>query len=130
MAAGDPQRIWFEEMVDTLRSKWHRDMPFEAMIRLRDDLDGMLQQIRSERQILSPVVRCPKCGHVGESRPPHVSVRAMILSVIRFDVDDSEPTRTVEKAWKAYQKANHLDAYGKRAASKPEAVELAHVHSH
>jgi hypothetical protein len=49
-----------EEMVDTLRSTWHRDMPFEAIIRLRDDLNGMLQQIRSERQIHSPVFKCPK----------------------------------------------------------------------
>jgi hypothetical protein len=40
---------------------------------------------------------------------PRVSVRAMILSVIRFDIDDSEPTRAVEKEWKTYQKANGLD---------------------
>jgi len=39
MASGDPQRVWFEEMVEALRSRWHREMPFEAMIRLRDDLD-------------------------------------------------------------------------------------------
>jgi hypothetical protein len=58
MAAGDPQRVWFQEMVDTLRSKWHRDMSFEAIIRLRDELDGMLHQIRSERQIRSPLFRC------------------------------------------------------------------------
>ena len=61
-----------------MRSQWHRDMPFEAMIRLRDHLDSMLQQIRSERQIRSPQLRCPNCGHVGEGKPPHVSVRAMI----------------------------------------------------
>jgi hypothetical protein len=129
MAAGDPQRIWFEEMIDALRSKWHRDMPFEDMIRLRDDLDRMLQQIRSARQIRSPLFRCPICGHVGEGRPPQVSVRAMILSVIRFDIDDPEPTRAVEKAWKAYQRANHLDVYGKHAAPRAAAVELAHIHS-
>jgi hypothetical protein len=35
MAAGDAQRVWFEEMVDTLRSKWHREMPLEELIRLR-----------------------------------------------------------------------------------------------
>jgi hypothetical protein len=129
MAAGDPQRVWFQEMVDTLRSKWHRDMSFEAIIRLRDELDRMLHQIRSERQIRSPLFRCPECGHVGEGRPPHVSVRAMILSVIRFDIDDSEVTRAVEKAWKAYQKANDLDVFGKRTPES-EPVESAHVHSH
>jgi hypothetical protein len=42
MAAGDPQRIWFQAMVETLHSKWQREMPVEAIIGLRDDLDGML----------------------------------------------------------------------------------------
>jgi hypothetical protein len=84
-------------MVDSLRSTWYRDMPFEAIIRLRDDLDGMLQKIRSERQIRPPVFRCPKCGHVGERTPPHVSIRAMILSIIRFDIDDADATRAVER---------------------------------
>jgi hypothetical protein len=130
MASGDPQRVWFEEMVDTLRSEWRRDMPLEAMIRLRDDLDGMLQQIRRERQIRSPLTKCPECGHVGESAPPHVSVRAMILSVIRFQIDDPEATGAAEKALKAYQKANHLDVYGNPALPKAGDAEPAHLHSH
>jgi hypothetical protein len=50
MASGDPQSVWFQEMVEALRSRWHREMTFEAMIRLRDDLDEMLQRIRRERQ--------------------------------------------------------------------------------
>src|SRR5689334_25263338 len=79
----------------------HREMPFEAMIRLRDDLDEMLQRIRRERQIRSPVTQCPECGHIGESAPPHVSVRAMILRVSRFAIDDLKATRAIEKAWKA-----------------------------
>jgi hypothetical protein len=67
MAAGDAQRVWFEEMVDTLRSKWRREMPFEELIRLRGELDEMLQLIRSERQIRPSVIKCPKCGHISES---------------------------------------------------------------
>ena len=105
-------------------------MPFEAMIGLRDDLEGMLQEIRRERQIRSPVTKCPECGHVGESAPPRVSVRAMILSVIRFEVDDPEATHTIEIAWKAYQKANHLDVNSKPAASKADRLSSAHRHSH
>ncbi|HEX4750020.1 MAG TPA: hypothetical protein VH302_10805 [Bryobacteraceae bacterium] len=130
MASGDPQRVWFEEMVDALRSKWRPDMSGEAMIRLRDDLDGMLQQIRRKLQISSPLIKCLECGHVGESAPPHVSVRAMILSVIRFDIDDVEATRAAEKAWKAYQKANQLDIYGKPALPKADDAAPTHVHSH
>jgi hypothetical protein len=94
MAAGDVQRIWFEEMIARLRSRWQRRMAFEELIRLRDELDEMLQQIRAERLIRPQVVRCPKCGHIGEGAAPHVSVRSMILSVIRFDIDDGDATRT------------------------------------
>jgi len=79
MAAGDAQRVWFEEMVDTLRSKWQRELPFQELIRLRDELDEMLQRIRSERQLRPPAFKCPKCGDIGEGAAPQVSVRAMIL---------------------------------------------------
>jgi hypothetical protein len=53
MASGDAQRVWFPEMVETLRSEWHRGMSFEATIELRDELDAMLQRIRSEQHIRS-----------------------------------------------------------------------------
>ena len=78
MAAGDAQRVWFPEMIERLRSQWHHDISFDALIELRDDLDAMLQRIRSQRHIRRPLFRCPQCGHVGEGAEPHVSVRAMI----------------------------------------------------
>ena len=130
MAAGDVQRVWFEEMIATLRSKWHRGLVFEELIRLRHELDGMLQQIRAERQIRPPVIKCCKCGHIGEGAAPHVSVRAMILSVIRFDIDDGNATRGVEKQWKAYQKENCLDLNGTVAAHDADRPSPASGHSH
>ena len=86
MAAGDAQRVWFPEMIERLRFQWHQGMSFDAIIELRDELDTKLQQIRSERHIRSPVFRCPWCRHVGEGAEPHVSVRAMILSLTRFGI--------------------------------------------
>jgi hypothetical protein len=130
MAAGDVQRVWFVEMIDMLRSKWQRELPFEELIRLRDELDEMLQQIRAERQIRPPVVKCPKCGHIGEGAAPHVSVRAMILSVCRFEIDDGNTTRAVEKQWKAYQKENRLDLNGKVASHEADRPSPAPSHSH
>ena len=58
----------------------------DALVGLRDELDAMLQRIRSERQIHPAVLGCPVRGHVGEGAEPHVSVRAMILSLIRFGI--------------------------------------------
>ena len=84
LAAGDAQRVWFPEMIECLRSQWHQSKSFNAIVELRDVLDAMLQQIRSQRHIQPPIFRCPRCGYVGEGVEPHVSVRAMILSLSRL----------------------------------------------
>ncbi len=73
-------------------------MSFDAVVELRDDLDAMLHQIRSERHIRPPVFRCTHCGHFGEGAKPHVSVRAMILSLGRFGITPTDQIRALEKA--------------------------------
>jgi hypothetical protein len=112
MAAGDAQRVWFPEMIDRLRSQWRPEMSCASLIGLRDDLDAMLQRIRSDRHIRPGVFRCPECGHVGEGAEPHVSVRAMILSLTRFGIAPAEQIRPLEKAWAAYRKQQGVDLYG------------------
>ena len=102
-------------MIERLRSQWQPGMPFEAIVELRDDLDAMLQRIRFERHIRPPVLRCPRCGHVGEGVEPHVSVRAMILSLLRFGIGDAEHVKDLERGWAAYRQQNRLDLYGKTA---------------
>ena len=122
MTAGDAQRVWFPEMIERLRSQWHQDMSFDAFVELCDDLDATLQRLRSERHIRSPVFRCPRCGHFGEGAEPHVSVRAMILSLARFGIAPAGQTHDLEKSWAAYRKQNGLDLYGKSVASPPSQV--------
>ena len=87
MTAGDAQRTWFPEMLDVLRARWRADMRFEQFDRVgAGQLDILLPQIRSERNIRTPVIRCPHCGHLGSAAEPNVSVRAMILSLGRFGI--------------------------------------------
>ena len=117
MAAGDAQRVWFPEMIEYLRARWHQGMPFEGIVGLRDDLDAMLQRIRSEGHIGSPVLRCRQCGYVGPGAEPHVSVRAMILSLTRFGIAAPEQIYALEKLWAAHRKQNELSLYGKRIGS-------------
>jgi hypothetical protein len=112
MAAGDAQRVWFPEMIERLRAQWHQGMSWDSLIALRDDLDAMLRRIRSDRHIRPAVFMCRECGHVGAGAEPHVSVRAMILSLTRFGIAPSEQTRSLEKAWAAYQKQKGVDLYG------------------
>ena len=113
MASGDAQRVWFPEMIEALRSEWHHGMSFEATVELRDELDAMLQRIRYERHIRTPVFKCPHCGHVGEGAQPHVSVRAIFLSLLRFGIADAEQIKTLQENWAVYRQQNRLDIFGK-----------------
>jgi hypothetical protein len=64
MAAGDPQRVWFAEMIEKLRVDWRPDISFENLIELRDVLNTMLGAIRESRGIRTPIIECPACGRV------------------------------------------------------------------
>jgi hypothetical protein len=85
MAAGDAHRVWFPEMVEHLRLRWRDDLPMDALLGLRDELDAMLGRIRSTRYISNPVFKCPMCGHIGRGADPHVSVRPTIASTTLSD---------------------------------------------
>lgn len=117
MAAGDPQKIWFPEMIEQLRTQWHPDMPFESIMTLRDELDATLQRIRFEGRIRPPVIRC-HCGYIGRPEGSHLSVRALILSLHRFGIAP-EPTFALEKNWAAHRRENGLDPYGTPVTSDP-----------
>jgi hypothetical protein len=114
VAAGDAHRVWFPEMIERLRSQWRPGLSFDAVVKLRSDLDSMLQRIRSERQIRSPVLRCPRCGNVAEGANPHLSVRAMILSLTRFGDVPAEHAGELERAWAVYRRQTGLDLYGNK----------------
>ena len=88
-------------------------MSVAALIGLRDSLDTMLHQIRSERHISSPVFTCPKCGLRGPMVEPRVSVRAMILAARRFGIALPAKTKALEREWSRYREEQGLDLYGK-----------------
>jgi hypothetical protein len=113
MPSGDAQRTWFPEMVVRLRSEWHRGVSMPELISLRDELDGMLQRIRTGHNIQTPIITCRRCGTKGPAAEPHVSVRALILAVARFGIASKDQTRAVEKAWAEYRKQHRLDIEGK-----------------
>lgn len=117
MASCDANKVWFPEIIDRLRKQWHEDISFPEIVDLRDDLNEMLQQIRTQRHIRPPMLKCPKCGQISEGAPSEVSVRAMILSVIRFNIAETKPTRALEKRWDAYRKQNSVDLHGKVVGS-------------
>ena len=119
MPSGDPQRTWFPEMVVRLRFKWHEGVSMPVLISLRDELDGMLQRIRTGRNIQIPIITCSRCGTTGRAAEPHVSVRALILALARFGIASKDQTRALEKAWAEYRKQNRLDIEGKVSSRAP-----------
>jgi len=113
MPSSDPQRTWFPEMVAVLRSRWRADFSVAEIVELRDEFDAMLHHIRSTRHIRTPVIRCPKCGHVSPAAEPEVSVRSMIIALANFGITSAEEAKALEKRWAAYRRTNGLDLHGK-----------------
>ena len=113
MPKGDAQRVWFPEMLARLQREWRETMSVAALIGLRDSLDTLLHQIRSERHISSPVFTCPQCGLRGPMAELRVSVRAMILALGRFGIALPAKTKALEREWSRYREEQGLDLYGK-----------------
>jgi hypothetical protein len=116
MPSGDAQRTWFPEMIVRLRAEWHEGMSMPSLIGLRDELDGALQRIRAGRNIQTPIITCSKCGLTGPAAEPHVSVRALILALARFEIASKDQARALEKEWAAYRKQHQLNVEGKVTA--------------
>ena len=120
MATGDGNRVWFPEMIETLRSRWNVAMPFPLLIELCNTLDGMFQRRRSRGPTLPPGSRCPECGGIvgSENQQQHsISVRATILSLRRFGIASPEVSKRTEKEWARYRPENRLDITGGNTAS-------------
>jgi hypothetical protein len=117
-------------MIEELRASWDSGMSCEQMIALRDRLQEMLEGILTSRNIVPATMRCPCCGTEGPGGPPVVSVRAMLLSLRRFEIESPEAVRSLEKLWADYRKAHDLDLYGKPAVSAGEGAMLPTGHTH
>lgn len=69
MPAGDAHRTWFPEMIEMLQVEWNSSMSDEELISLRDRLDAKLQAIRTERNILPPMMWRSNCQKRHRSKP-------------------------------------------------------------
>lgn len=116
MPAGDAQRTWFPEMIVALRSAWQGSPSWPDLIALAERVDGMLQDIRRERNILPPMMSCPRCKTRHRAAPPRVSVRAVLLALERFGIAGPVEVRAMEKGWKKHREEHSLDLYGKKVA--------------
>ena len=97
---------------------------WSAMIALRDEFDAVVHHIRWTRHIRTPVIRCPKCGHVGPAAEPDVSVRSMIITLGRFIIVSGDEVKKLERTWATGRRRDYL--HGKPAAPKTAARPCEH----
>jgi hypothetical protein len=128
MPAGERSQVWYPELVASLRSKWRSDLTWEAIIELREHLQGQLQDLRRQRSILPPIIRCTSCGATGPAAPPTISVRAMLLAVGRFRIEPTDVARQRERNWVRYRTKHRLDLVGQQESTGVSMAQPAHEH--
>ena len=124
MPRGERHQVWYPELVALLRSEWRPDLSCEAIVALRDQMQGHLEQLRARRDILPAVIHCPCCGTTAPAAPPLISVRAMLFAVERYGIETHEVVRQRERAWTGYRALHDLDLVGRPVADH----ELEHNH--
>ena len=95
MPAGDAQHTWFPEMIETLRAEWNGTFSWPELIALAERLDAMLQAIRRDRHIPTPMTTCPRCKVRHRAAAPRVSLRAMLLALGRFGIAGAVEVRAL-----------------------------------
>ncbi len=125
MPSGDAQRRWFPEVVSLLRARWRSDLSWTEVVSLRDELDAMVREIRTQRGIRPPTFRCARCGSVEPAEFGPLSVRAVILALGRFGIAEPDAVDALDEGWASHRKAARLDPVGRRRGTaekraKPE----------
>jgi len=117
MPAGDPQRVWFPEMIDDLKTNWSSSMKWEELAIFCRRMTEKRIQIRQSRGIKSPKIRCSKCGKVSRSDNIGISIRSALFVLKNSGVVSGEEFKTLDKDWKTFKKKNNLNPYGNKTDS-------------
>ncbi len=126
MPAGDAQRVWFPEMLEELEAIWSSAMTWEELADFCARMTKMRHEIRRMRNILSPRMRCPKCGQVSRSDTRGISIRSALFALKSRDTVSDAEFKALDRSWKKHRAEHGLTAYGKtnkvlRAGSTGEA---------
>lgn len=126
MPSGERSQVWYPELVSVLRTEWRSDPSWEAVMDLRARLQQHLEDLRARRGITPPLIRCPHCGAIGPAAAPVISVRAMLLALVRYKIEPLEFVRQRERAWARYRVAHGLDVIGRRTGDvrSPESQQI------
>ena len=129
--SGDRSRVWFPEVITSLRESWRGGMSFPELIQLRDQLQAQTERIVSSRGIVPARVWCAQCGGAVPGAPPCISIRALLFSLSRFGIAPDADVKALMKEWAKYREVNGLDLNGSALpASQKTSESVASGHSH
>lgn len=117
MPAGDPQRVWFPEMINDLKANWSSSMKWKELAIFCRRMTEKRKQIRQSQGIKPPKTRCSKCGKVSRSDINGISIRSALFALKDSGVISGEEFKTLDKDWKTFKKKNDLDPYGNKTDS-------------
>ena len=120
MPAGDAQRVWFPEMIDDLKRQWSRTMPWAEIADLCARMTERRRQIRQERNIQSPRMRCNQCGGalLPLSDVSGISIRSTLFALKKSGVITDTEFEDLDRSWARHKKNNGLDAFGRKAKTR------------
>ena len=131
MPAGDAQRVWFPEMIEELKRFWGRTMSWEEIAALCARMTEMRKQIRQERAIQPPKMRCKECGGVLLPRADvsGISIRSALFVLKKSGIITDTELEELDKSWTKHRKENGLDAFGRRTENPTTSAEATGDHS-
>lgn len=119
MPTGDAQRVWFPEMLEELKKSWSSSMSWDELADFCARMTEMRKQIREDRGIQSPKIRCDRCE--GTMLPladvSGISVRSALFALKNNDVITGDDFKKLNKSWMKHRKKNCLDPYGRKSVA-------------
>ena len=118
MPAGQAHTTWFPELKDILKERWNSKMSIEQHFDIVNDLNNKLIQIRTDLNIMPPMMWCPNCQKRHRSKFTDVSITAMYYALKRFEICGNNEFNRLLREWKKYSKLENIDIYGKEKPDK------------
>ena len=119
MPRGDGQRVWFPEMLAELRATWSRAMTWEQLAEFCSRMTARRSEIRRERGIQSPLLRCRCCGEVSRAAPVRISIRSALFALRKEGLVTQDEFDELDRSWKKHRASCGLDANGVVPESRP-----------
>ena len=118
MPAGQAHTTWFPELKDTLKKYWNSKSSIEQHFDLVNELNKILNKIRTGLNIQPPMMWCPNCQKRHRSKFTVVSITAMYYALKRFEYCDNDEFNKLLREWKKYSKSENIDIYGNEKTDK------------